>query len=196
MIRLIGLVDLKNIAPFNTEALDPVGKEDSDIDNDGDVDSSDKYLKNRRDAVEKNLKKESTTLKEENPDNPDIVDDHEGQMAKADLMSIHKKAAEIYNMLGDNEELEGWVQAKITKAAEYINAIHNNLSYEKSSPGSLGSGDGTPADKSMGVDEVTLSEKAPAGWEKTVKSMKKHKEIDNPFALAQYMKKKGYTPHK
>jgi hypothetical protein len=33
--------------------LDPVGKEDKDIDNDGDVDSSDEYLKNRRDAIAK-----------------------------------------------------------------------------------------------------------------------------------------------
>ena len=31
--------------------LDPVGKEDDDIDNDGDVDSSDSYLKNRRKKV-------------------------------------------------------------------------------------------------------------------------------------------------
>lgn len=38
------------------EALDPVGKEDDDIDNDGDVDSSDSYLKHRRDAVSKNVK--------------------------------------------------------------------------------------------------------------------------------------------
>ena len=31
--------------------LDPVGKEDDDVDNDGDVDDSDKYLKNRRKKV-------------------------------------------------------------------------------------------------------------------------------------------------
>ncbi len=36
---------------YTKEALDPVGKEDSDIDNDGDVDKSDKYLRNRRKAV-------------------------------------------------------------------------------------------------------------------------------------------------
>jgi hypothetical protein len=35
------------------EALDPVGKEDSDIDNDGDSDKSDKYLHNRRKAIGK-----------------------------------------------------------------------------------------------------------------------------------------------
>lgn len=35
--------------------LDPVGKEDDDVDNDGDVDKSDKYLKHRRDVVSKNV---------------------------------------------------------------------------------------------------------------------------------------------
>ena len=39
--------------------LDPVGKEDSDIDNDGDVDSSDEYLKKRRKAVSKAVKNEA-----------------------------------------------------------------------------------------------------------------------------------------
>jgi hypothetical protein len=36
---------------------------------------------------------------------------------------------------------------------------------------------------------------APPGWEGTVKHMKKHKEIDNPWALAWYMKNKGAEPH-
>tara|TARA_R100000234_G_scaffold101248_1_gene70294 strand:+ start:284 stop:871 length:588 start_codon:yes stop_codon:yes gene_type:complete len=38
------------------EAMDPVGDEDSDIDNDGDVDASDEYLKKRRDAINKAMK--------------------------------------------------------------------------------------------------------------------------------------------
>jgi len=38
------------------EKLDAVGKEDGDIDNDGDEDESDDYLKNRRDAVSKAIK--------------------------------------------------------------------------------------------------------------------------------------------
>ena len=37
--------------------LDPVGKEDADIDNDGDVDKSDSYLKNRRKVVSKAINK-------------------------------------------------------------------------------------------------------------------------------------------
>ena len=36
-----------------SEAMDKVGKEDSDIDNDGDTDESDEYLKKKRDAISK-----------------------------------------------------------------------------------------------------------------------------------------------
>ena len=39
------------------EALDPVGQEDADIDNDGDTDKSDKYLHNRRKVVGKAISK-------------------------------------------------------------------------------------------------------------------------------------------
>lgn len=42
----------------------------------------------------------------------------------------------------------------------------------------------------------TVDESSPKGWEGTVKAMKKHKEIDNPWALAHYMKNKGYKSHK
>ena len=41
-----------------------------------------------------------------------------------------------------------------------------------------------------------MNEVSPPGWEGTVKAMKKHSEIDNPWALAWHMKKKGYKSHK
>ena len=44
--------------------LDPVGKEDSDVDNDGDSDNSDKYLKNRRKAVSNAIEKKREEIKE------------------------------------------------------------------------------------------------------------------------------------
>lgn len=44
--------------PFKNEGLDAVGKEDDDINNDGKVDKTDKYLKNRRDVVSKKITKE------------------------------------------------------------------------------------------------------------------------------------------
>ena len=40
------------------EKLDPVGKEDGDIDNDGDKDASDKYLAKRRKTISKAIKKD------------------------------------------------------------------------------------------------------------------------------------------
>jgi hypothetical protein len=40
-----------------------------------------------------------------------------------------------------------------------------------------------------------LNEVSPPGFKGTVKAMKKHKDIDNPYALAWYMKNKGYKSH-
>ena len=42
---------------LTNEKLDPVGKEDDDINNDGKVDKTDKYLKNKRKAISKAIKK-------------------------------------------------------------------------------------------------------------------------------------------
>lgn len=43
--------------------LDAVGKEDDDVDNDGDVDDSDAYLKNRRKKVKKAMKENKDEFK-------------------------------------------------------------------------------------------------------------------------------------
>ena len=48
---------------FN-EKMDPVGQEDKDIDNDGDHDSTDKYLLNRRKAIGKAIAKKRGKVKE------------------------------------------------------------------------------------------------------------------------------------
>ena len=44
--------------------------------------------------------------------------------------------------------------------------------------------------------EEDVDEVAPPGWEGTVKGMKKHKNIKNPWALAWSMKNKGDKSHK
>ena len=80
-------------------------------------------------------------------------DDGEGYMAKAQLMSLNKQSGELYNMLGDNEELEAWIQSKITKASDYINAAYNYLQYEKNKANTIGNGEGAPADPSMPTDD-------------------------------------------
>jgi len=45
------------------------------------------------------------------------------------------------------------------------------------------------------IDAVLKEAVSPPGWSKTVEKMKQHKEIDNPWALAYWMKNKGYKPH-
>ena len=49
---------------FNEKKMDPVGKEDKDIDNDGDHDSTDKYLLKRRKAISKAIAKKRGKVKE------------------------------------------------------------------------------------------------------------------------------------
>jgi len=54
-----------NIAKKMSEAkLDPVGKEDGDVNNDGKKDSTDSYLMKRRKAIGKAMKKEETEVEE------------------------------------------------------------------------------------------------------------------------------------
>lgn len=55
---------------------------------------------------------------------------------------------------------------------------------------------GVPLTQSYQPEGEDVQEVAPPGMEKTVKKMKKHKEIDNPYALAWWMKEKGYKSHK
>ena len=92
------------IAASKAEGLDPVGKEDDDINNDGKVDKTDKYLANRRKAVAANLN-----------------EDHEVSMAQNTLKSIVKSAVELHKRLGNMERnIPGWIQDHITNAENYI----------------------------------------------------------------------------
>jgi len=93
------------IAASKAEGLDPVGKEDDDINNDGKVDKTDKYLANRRKAVAANLNEM----------------DHEVAMAQSSLKSIIRSAIELHNKLGNMERnIPGWIQDHITNAENYI----------------------------------------------------------------------------
>lgn len=94
--------------------LDPVGKEDDDVDNDGDVDSSDSYLKNRRKAIGKAMKEEAEQIDEiykvklTKTTHPKDVTDDEDQPVKAiekhyDIHHGDRKVGEVthhYNEYG------------------------------------------------------------------------------------------------
>jgi hypothetical protein len=59
--------------------------------------------------------------------------DHEVQMARSDLYKIAKYSMKLHDMLkGVSEEqgLEGWVQSKITKSADYLGSVYHHMDYE------------------------------------------------------------------
>ena len=54
----------------------------------------------------------------------------EGLMAKRQLSDVHEYSGKLLQMLSDNTDLEPWVQAKITIAADYIKTVKHYLEYE------------------------------------------------------------------
>ena len=94
------------IAASKAEGLDPVGKEDDDINNDGKVDKTDKYLSKRRKAIASNIKEGG---------------DHEVKMAVSSLEAIAEAIIELRQKLGNTERnIPGWIQDHIAKAENYI----------------------------------------------------------------------------
>jgi phosphopantetheine adenylyltransferase len=99
--------------------------------------------------------------------------DYEGQMARTQLQTILRNSEDLIDMIGDDENMPEWVQSKITLAQDYITTVRDYLQSREE-----------------------LEEKAPPGFEGTVKAMKKHPEIDNPYALSWYLKNKGAKSHR
>jgi hypothetical protein len=64
------------------------------------------------------------------PGGHDAGGDREGAMAKADLFKLANYSHKLYQQLSDQDQLESWVQAKITKAADYIASVYHYLEYE------------------------------------------------------------------
>ena len=62
-------------------------------------------------------------------------DDHEVSMALTDLRSIAHRAAQLADHLEKEgiSQLEGWVQSKITKSADYINAVYDEHMFSSES---------------------------------------------------------------
>ena len=56
-----------------------------------------------------------------------VEGDYEGEMTRSELKSMIANAQELLKMLGEDDELEAWVQSKITKAADYISSVRNYM---------------------------------------------------------------------
>ncbi len=110
------------IANSRAEALDPVGKEDEDINNDGKVNKTDKYLQNRRNVIAK-VKSMNEEMMGILVKPKDHHHDHEASMAKGELRDMLINGSMLYQLIEEGQNLPGWVSAYITLASDYIDSV-------------------------------------------------------------------------
>lgn len=60
----------------------------------------------------------------------DVGYDDEGRMVKSQLYKIMNYAKEMHDNIGDDDQLEGWVQSKIATMASMIGSVKHYLEYE------------------------------------------------------------------
>jgi hypothetical protein len=93
-------------------------KKGKDLNDDGKIDSKD-YLMARNAAIKKNLNEDDWMQK-----------DDESDMAQSQLTRVISLATDLKSMISDGEQLDAWVQAKLTKAEDYLNSVHGYLKGE------------------------------------------------------------------
>ena len=60
-----------------------------------------------------------------------LQSDDESSMAQAQLKSIQSNASKLMDIIGDDEQLDAWVQSKLTKAEDYLDAAAGYLHSEE-----------------------------------------------------------------
>ena len=63
----------------------------------------------------------------------DLLESHhdrkEGKMAKYDVKEIAQDAMDVFKMIDEDDDLPEWLEAKITKAADYMNSVKDYLTH-------------------------------------------------------------------
>ena len=79
---------------------------------------------------------QDTPLALPEPDAQDFLGDdgmdYEGGMAKSQMLKMKKYVMALCDMIDDESQLESWVQAKLTKASDYMSSVYHYLDYQKS----------------------------------------------------------------
>jgi hypothetical protein len=111
--------------------------------------------------------------------------DDESDMAKSQLQSIQSNAAKLMDMIEDNEQLDAWVQAKLTKAEDYLNSVEGYLTGEDAQERGLG--EGLPKgywakkipggmDENLGHNEISSIHQEGGSWIVTYRTINGIKE--------------------
>lgn len=85
-----------------------------------------------RDGVKAGFEKLKSRVNESKQLTEGVLDemDDDGFMAKRQLYDIAKYAIALHKMIQDTDNLEPWIQAKITKAEDYIDTIKHYMEYK------------------------------------------------------------------
>ena len=62
-----------------------------------------------------------------------VEQDHEVQLARGELYKAAKYSIKLHELLknvSEQEGLDGWVSAKITKASDYLSTVYHHLDYQ------------------------------------------------------------------
>ena len=113
-------------SPLHNEAMDPVGQEDADIDNDGDVDKSDKYLHNRRKVIGKAISKKKVKEGFSNwrNDLAEVMDDIKAEKKVEERKNIKNKIT-INPTIKDSVENLGGTLLEIVELNELDYIVEN-----------------------------------------------------------------------
>ena len=112
--------------------LDKVGKEDADIDNDGDVDKSDSYLHNRRKAIGKAMgkDKDKKEMKESCSPTCDCEDCNKKRAKKKEMKEAMTIKEQVMDYLMENGFANNWVSAEVVlnnMSEDWLNHVVNEL---------------------------------------------------------------------
>ena len=71
------------------------------------------------------LNESISRLQEAKPSTGGDSSDYEGRMSRGELQTIIAHAEGVLDFIKKDDELEAWIQAKITKAADYLTSVYN-----------------------------------------------------------------------
>jgi hypothetical protein len=91
----------------------PFNQQKSDLNHDGKLSP---YEKKRGMAIAKNMNEDDWMQK-----------DDEADMAHGQLYNIKRLSTELCDMIDSEEQLDAWVQAKLTKAEDYLQSVYGYL---------------------------------------------------------------------
>ena len=138
-VRLMGLLDMPALNSLNSrdkeayarrgcEGFSKSGLDWSPTPDTDDHKEGSELATDRADAVQAETTETTEPIVEGMYEGDEGLDN---RPLKSYIMTIHKLASELYNILDDTEDPEEWVMEKVKGASSAMSAIHGHISYAK-----------------------------------------------------------------